>query len=110
VGEESDELWVRSFLDGRVGGEKDDRNDDVGQDPGRDDLFMIGVIKIPNCHANRPTPMRSLNLRTPARLRGPRSGFPRSRLELGHWEKGYLSVVESGDRRFYTLGMARFYI
>src|SRR5271170_1140749 len=29
----------------------------------------------------------------------PRSGFPRSRLELGHWEKGYLSVVESGDRR-----------
>jgi len=20
-------------------------------------------------------------------------------LELGHWEKGYLSVVESGDRR-----------
>src|SRR5271154_726467 len=29
----------------------------------------------------------------------PRAGFPRSRLELEHWEKGYLSVVESGDRR-----------
>ena len=29
----------------------------------------------------------------------PRSGFPRSRLEREHWEKGYLSVVESGDRR-----------
>jgi hypothetical protein len=29
----------------------------------------------------------------------PRSGFPRSRLEPGHWEKRYLSVVESGDRR-----------
>jgi hypothetical protein len=29
----------------------------------------------------------------------PRSGFARSRLELGQWEKGYLSVVETGDRR-----------
>jgi len=37
----------------------------------------------------------TVTLRTPARGRG----LPRSRLELGHWEKGYLSVVESGDRR-----------
>jgi hypothetical protein len=29
----------------------------------------------------------------------PRSGFPRSWLKLGHWEKGYPSVVESGARR-----------
>src|SRR5277367_4138116 len=33
----------------------------------------------------------------------PRSGFPRSRLELEHWEKGYLRVVESGDKSLLRL-------